>query len=317
MHYRHLIQQFGAPNGLCSSITESKHIKAVKKPWRHSNRFEALGQMFTTNQRLDKLAAARVDFESCRMLDGSVLSAALQDVNPLHGEHDDTHEDLDNVDDDEIQAVDDGPCILNHVRLAKTPVRNIPTDLYTLARHIEVPNLPLLVHRFLESQLSNDTGLDIALPPDLLVSPVSVFHSAIATFYAPSDLSGLGGMHTECIRSTPCWRKAQARYDTVFLEQDPDIPGMGGLHVGRWFSTISDGPDEDIGMWIVQPDFNAGSRWELEVIHLNCILRGAHLIPVYGHDRLPMDIRHADSLDIFQAYYVNKYIDHHAFEVAF
>ena len=36
-HYRFLIQDFGAPNGLCSSITESKHIKAVKKPWRHSS----------------------------------------------------------------------------------------------------------------------------------------------------------------------------------------------------------------------------------------------------------------------------------------
>ncbi|KAG6839004.1 hypothetical protein C0991_006648 [Blastosporella zonata] len=34
VHYRHLIQEFGAPNGLCSSITESKHIKAVKEPWR-------------------------------------------------------------------------------------------------------------------------------------------------------------------------------------------------------------------------------------------------------------------------------------------
>ena len=70
-------------------------------------------------------------------------------------------------------------------------------------------------------------------------------------------------------------------------------------------------------MWIVQPDFDADGQWELEVIHLNCILCGAHLIPVYGHDRLPMDIRHTDSLNIFQAYYVNKYIDHHAFEVAF
>jgi len=57
-HYRHLIQEFGVPNGLCSSITESKHIKAVKKPWRCSNRFDALGQMLVTNQRLDKLAAA-------------------------------------------------------------------------------------------------------------------------------------------------------------------------------------------------------------------------------------------------------------------
>ncbi|KAG2153475.1 uncharacterized protein EDB93DRAFT_1248740 [Suillus bovinus] len=33
-HYHTLIRLFGAPNGLCSSITESKHIKAVKEPWR-------------------------------------------------------------------------------------------------------------------------------------------------------------------------------------------------------------------------------------------------------------------------------------------
>ena len=63
MHYRHLSQEFGTPNGLCSSITESKHIKAVKKPWQCSNHFEALGQMLVTNQRLDKLAAAQVDLK--------------------------------------------------------------------------------------------------------------------------------------------------------------------------------------------------------------------------------------------------------------
>jgi hypothetical protein len=31
MYYPILIKMFGAPNGLCSSITESKHIKVVKK----------------------------------------------------------------------------------------------------------------------------------------------------------------------------------------------------------------------------------------------------------------------------------------------
>lgn len=31
-HYCHLIKDFGAPKGLYSSITESKHIKAVKEP---------------------------------------------------------------------------------------------------------------------------------------------------------------------------------------------------------------------------------------------------------------------------------------------
>ena len=55
-HYISCIQDFGAPNGLCSSITESKHIHAVKRPWQHSNHHEALGQMLLTNQRLHKLA---------------------------------------------------------------------------------------------------------------------------------------------------------------------------------------------------------------------------------------------------------------------
>ena len=37
VHYISLIQAFGAPNGLYSSITESKHIKAIKEPWQRSN----------------------------------------------------------------------------------------------------------------------------------------------------------------------------------------------------------------------------------------------------------------------------------------
>ena len=61
-HYPHQIHEFGAPAGLCSSITESRHITAVKRPWRRSNRHNALGQMLLTNQRLDKLKAARNDF---------------------------------------------------------------------------------------------------------------------------------------------------------------------------------------------------------------------------------------------------------------
>ena len=76
-HYHYLICQFGAPNGLCSSITESKHIKAVKWPYRHTNRFQALGQMLVINQRLDKFAAARADFEKRGMLKGTCLSHVL------------------------------------------------------------------------------------------------------------------------------------------------------------------------------------------------------------------------------------------------
>lgn len=78
MHYTTNIRKFGAPNGLCTSITESKHIKAVKEPWRRSNRYNALSQMLVSNQRLDKLAAARVDFISRGMLRGTCLSSAYE-----------------------------------------------------------------------------------------------------------------------------------------------------------------------------------------------------------------------------------------------
>ena len=68
VHYRINIEDFGAPNGLCSSITESRNKSAMKDPWRRSSQYEALGQMLLTNQRLDKLAASRTDFIDCRML---------------------------------------------------------------------------------------------------------------------------------------------------------------------------------------------------------------------------------------------------------
>lgn len=73
VHYRELIEQFGSPNGLDSSITEAKHIKAVKEPWRRSSRYKELKQMLLTNQRLDKLVAARVDFEFRGMLQGTLF----------------------------------------------------------------------------------------------------------------------------------------------------------------------------------------------------------------------------------------------------
>ena len=80
VHYMHLIWAFGAPNGLCSSITESKHIVAVKEPWQRSSRWQALRQMLTTNSHLDKLAAAWVDFASHGMLEGTVVVGVLSQL---------------------------------------------------------------------------------------------------------------------------------------------------------------------------------------------------------------------------------------------
>ena len=138
-HYRRHIENFGAPNGLCSSITESKHITAVKKPWRRSSRYEALKQMLVINTRNDKLAAARADFTSRGMLQGTCLGEALQLWRQAHGtEADDPSDDEDESsgpdgngqggrdldlddednDDDAPPGPVDGPPILSEVVLA-------------------------------------------------------------------------------------------------------------------------------------------------------------------------------------------------------
>ena len=53
------------------------------------------------------------------------------------------------------------------------------------------------------------------------------------------------------------------------------------------------------------------------IICVDSIIRGAHLISVYGEVFLPCDFSNFDTLIAFQAYYVNKFIDYHANEIAF
>ncbi|KIK78810.1 hypothetical protein PAXRUDRAFT_162980, partial [Paxillus rubicundulus Ve08.2h10] len=82
-HYPYLIQQFGTPNGLCSSIMESKHISAVKDPYRRTNHYNTLGPMLLINQHLDKLAASRVNFGEWGMLKGTCLSSVMEALGML------------------------------------------------------------------------------------------------------------------------------------------------------------------------------------------------------------------------------------------
>lgn len=83
VHYPIMIPLFAAPSGLCSSITENKHIYSVKETWRRSNRNDPLGQMITANQRLSKIIASRTDFKRRGMLEDTLAEAswrALRDV---------------------------------------------------------------------------------------------------------------------------------------------------------------------------------------------------------------------------------------------
>ena len=119
VHYHALIQMFGAPNGLCSSITKLKHIKAVKRTYRHSSHNKPLGQMLVSNQQLDKLTAARIDFTSHGMLDGPGLPTHLLGDPP-----DKAHSGLPSMptvqDEEHDVGAIDGPRSLSEVTLAKT-----------------------------------------------------------------------------------------------------------------------------------------------------------------------------------------------------
>ncbi|KAG1870501.1 hypothetical protein C8R48DRAFT_596843 [Suillus tomentosus] len=287
-HYADMIRLFGAPNGLCSSITESKHIKAVKEPWRWSNKHNALGQMLLTNQRLDKLAASRWDFAARGMLVGSVLSRAVA----------------------------------------------------ALADEVYVPHLRCFIRYFLFSQLFPN---DPRNPEDVPAAScprheggLYVFNSAATTFYAPSDPSGVGSMRREQIRACPLWRNVSPHNDCVFVNTNSDLEGMKGLEVARvkcffsfkfdwvtypcalvqWFDKVSDCADEDTGMWIVRPSVHDDGTPNFAVIHIDTVYRAAHLIPVYGPDFIADDIKYFHSYDAFRSFYVNKFADHHAFEIA-
>jgi hypothetical protein len=108
IHYVSKIELFGSPNGICSSITESMHIRAVKKPWRRSSRFKALAQIVKTITRLDKLASLRKVFRHRGMLDGTLSSYATAIVAGIrYGHLEDNSEDREDGRNDGMDS-DDG-----------------------------------------------------------------------------------------------------------------------------------------------------------------------------------------------------------------
>lgn len=213
-----------------------------------------------------------------------------------------------------------------------------------IAHDINRPNLPLLIRRFIARTLtpghasnsdSNTSDLsESALP--IFASKISVYHSAVAHFYAPSDICGTKGMRRERIHAAPSWRKGAPRYDTIFVQTHPDEEGMLGIDVAQvriffafkyhgtdyhcalvdWFTRVDDQPDADTGMWVVERDYDLNHQQISEVVHIDAIMRCSHLIGVYGPEPVGTHIKFSDSLYTFHTYYVNKYADHHSFEVA-
>ncbi|KAF8139321.1 hypothetical protein K438DRAFT_1785789 [Mycena galopus ATCC 62051] len=334
VHYIPSIILFGSPNGLCSSITESKHIKAVKEPWRRSSRYKALAQMLVILTRLDKLAALRTTLKLRGMLVGTASSytrAVLAGEQPQLAAAVLVPADDDEDSDD---GTVHGPRSLSDIELARTRQRGYPHTLLELAAHIHHPQLSHLLRRFLHEELHSPPEPDLPpIPIDECPEfdgRIDVHHSAIARFYAPSDLGGAGGMYREQIRSNPSWH-GYARRDTVLI--DIGSPTMGGIVIGRvqlffsfvfaeqpyecalinWLVPVGDAPDPDTGMWVVEPEHDRGVL-TFAIVKVDTVARAAHLLPVYGAGALPENFHFPDALDAFDHYFVNPYADHHMHE---
>ncbi|EMD30592.1 hypothetical protein CERSUDRAFT_38147, partial [Gelatoporia subvermispora B] len=87
----------------------------------------------------------------------------------------------------------------------------------------------------------------------------------------------------------------------------------------HWHRIAGDAPDSRTGLWVAKPDFLDKDCQEplLQVIHLDAIVRAAHLIPIFPQGRIHREVTLHNSLHAFRSFYVNKYADHHAFEILF
>ena len=139
-------------------------------------------------------------------------------------------------------------------------------------------------------------------------------------------------MQCECIHASPSWHKGALKFDMIFVEIDPNMPGMLGIDIALkftsfspssimaltilalvdWFSHVGDQPDDDTGMWVIEQDYDIDHCQLSEVIHIDSIIRCLHLIGVYGPELVSTDIKFSDSLYTFPTHYVNKYADHHS-----
>ena len=129
------------------------------------------------------------------------------------------------------------------IYMTRTVCNIYPEDI-----ELEHPHFSNLIQKFIYDQQhpddSSNSSAASALPT--FFGMITIYPSAVATFHAPSDLSGIGGMRRERIRAVKSWRKGPGRYDTIFVNTDPSVEGMKGLNVARvklFFSFSHDGID--------------------------------------------------------------------------
>lgn len=68
---------------------------------------------------------------------------------------------------------------------------------------------------------------------------------------------------------------------------------------------------------MVEPDFDSTRHCASSIVHLDTILCSVHLMGVAGGSLIPCHLKFYNSLDTFQAFYINKNIDYYSYKIAF
>ncbi|TFK17359.1 hypothetical protein FA15DRAFT_683552 [Coprinopsis marcescibilis] len=327
-HLRRSTKLFGSPNGLCSSMTEARHISAVKEPWRRSNRFNALPQMLRTIDRLEKFSALEHLLRKHGYLAGSTSHYTAQTLfQPANqGHHSPNDEDFDFTQQPQLFDAEPvaGPHTLSTIAMATEYSKSFELVTESFLRY-------LFLSRHPTRSVPSDVNEAVRF-----TGKIRVHFSATASFYAPSDVCGIGGMQRQVIRCHPRW-KAHPRKDIVLIRQE-DSPTLSGMRIAQilllfsftdmtnniihhcafveWFEVVGEHVDADTGMWVVRREGSANARY-VSVIQLEMILWGAHLLPVYGTGRLPEEFSFTEALDSFDEYLVNSFVDHHMHELLY
>ena len=138
-----------------------------------------------------------------------------------------------------------------------------------------------------ESDMASSSSMLPALP-----TKTATYATAVATFYTPSDISGIGSMRSECIHAVDTWCHGNGQNDCMFINTDPTQPSMRGLNVTRarlfflfiheqvkyscafveWLSQIGDCADENTGMWSVEPEIFKDGTPNSSIIHLDSVV---------------------------------------------
>ena len=205
-----------------------------------------------------------------------------------------------------------------------------------IAAEIGHPNLPNLIVQFIYDQQHSDCTSDL----DTSSADLPTFYGKIVLLLPHSTHRATFLELVACVASTyvrwspggrdlvvttqslstltQLWMVCKALMLPMCTSFFLSLMRASNTPVPSYLGSHSVGLGDNTGMWIVKPDISDDGKTVSSIIHLDTVVRASHLLPVFGKGRkISKTLLFTDTLDTFTRFCVNKYADHHAFEIAF